>query len=92
MGGDVGGWGEREFHFQGGDVLRSMSNTLPSWASYNIMGPPSDLGNMVTEPSQVFKVTGWIGGGRRCQWIRSFEITWSKWFWQHWWNTWYNPP
>ena len=26
---------------------------------------------------------GWMGGGSRCQWMRSLLITWSQWFWQH---------
>ena len=34
---------------------------------------------------------GTSGEGTRVQRARSVETTWSQWFWQHWWKTWYTP-
>ena len=57
--------------------------SLPSSASYKISGPPSSFGSIEIDPSQVLVVTGWMGGGRRCQWMRSLLMMWSQWLWQH---------
>ncbi len=71
-----------------------------SITSYRIVGPPSLSGSAVTEPSNEPPASyhcsgsdafGTSGEGTRVQRARSVETTWSQWFWQHWWKTWYTP-